>query len=66
PAALNGADEVLVQAFLDERIAFLQIPRLLEQVLARFPDGEADTVDRILEADRWARATTESLISSAS
>ncbi len=40
PALLVGADEVAVEAFLEEKIAFLDIPRVLERVLEAY-SGEA-------------------------
>ena len=35
PAVLNAADEIAVEAFLDRRIPFPDIPKLIEKVLER-------------------------------
>jgi 1-deoxy-D-xylulose-5-phosphate reductoisomerase len=62
PAVLNAADEVLVAAFLEERIAFPQIGEGLERVLDRRTGGAANDLDAVQEADRWARAQAETVI----
>ncbi len=55
PAALNGADEVLVAAFRDRRIRFNDIASILERVLDEHRSGPAETIEIVLEADAWAR-----------
>jgi 1-deoxy-D-xylulose-5-phosphate reductoisomerase len=64
PSVLNAADEVAVHAFLQGEIPFTHIPRVLERVMNSFPGGEALSVGRILEADRWAREEAGSRASS--
>lgn len=60
PALLNAANEVAVAAFLERRIAFLDIPRLIEAVMAKVPRGEVHTLQDVLDADANARlAATE-------
>lgn len=60
PALLNAANEVAVDAFLKQRIAFLDIPRLNEAVMANVPRGEVHTLQDVLDADAAARlAATE-------
>lgn len=54
-AVLNGANEAAVGLFLQERIGFLEIAELVQQALETVPDGPAETLDAILEADRAAR-----------
>lgn len=54
PAYLNAADEVAVTAFLEHRLGFAAIPRVLETVLAAAPDVAA-TWDSIASADVEAR-----------
>jgi 1-deoxy-D-xylulose-5-phosphate reductoisomerase len=54
PAVLNAANEEAVSAFLAGEIPFSGIVRAVEQALAAFPGG-GDTLQDILEADRWAR-----------
>ncbi len=57
PAVLNAANEQAVALFLDEKIAFLDIPRLIEQICDRHhtQNRSNPNLDDILEADRWAR-----------
>ena len=54
-AILNGANEAAVALFLSDRIAFLDIPRLVETALDRVPALDAAGLDDIFEADRAAR-----------
>ena len=54
-AILNAANEVAVEAFLDERIRFTEIPAILEETLSRIPSRLADSVDVVLEDDGHAR-----------
>ena len=55
PVALNSADEIAVAAFLDGLIAFNDIPRLIESVLAATKTGNLESINDVLEADRTAR-----------
>ena len=64
PAVLNAGDEIAVAAFLRGDIPFTQIPLLLARLLDACPRGAADSVEEILEADRWARERAESIASS--
>ena len=55
PAAANGANEQAVSLFLQEKIGFLDIPRLVEAAVARQPAAAGDTLESVLEADQAAR-----------
>lgn len=57
PAVLNAANEQAVDLFLREKIQFLDIPRLIEQVCDRHHPHNLPqpTLDDILAADQWAR-----------
>ncbi|MHB8619716.1 MAG: 1-deoxy-D-xylulose-5-phosphate reductoisomerase [Chloroflexota bacterium] len=55
PTVLAAADEEAVQLFLDERIGFLDIPRLVERTLELHESFPTATLGDILEADVWAR-----------
>ncbi len=59
PAVLNAANEVAVEAFLDGKLAFTDIPRLVEQTLTELPMMAADELSTILEADRLARQAAQ-------
>ena len=60
--ALNAADEVLVDAFLRERIRYLDIQELLQKVMDRHRSGDASDPESIFRADAEARELTEKLI----
>jgi len=53
--ALNAADEVAVAAFLEGRIRFDQIPRIIEDVLAATNSGKLESIRAVLETDADAR-----------
>jgi 1-deoxy-D-xylulose-5-phosphate reductoisomerase len=56
PAALNAANEVAVHAFLDGRIRFTDIVRVVEDAAARVPSpGKGATLDEVFAADVAAR-----------
>ncbi|MFM7448598.1 MAG: 1-deoxy-D-xylulose-5-phosphate reductoisomerase [Leptolyngbyaceae cyanobacterium] len=57
PAVLNAANEQAVALFLEEKIRFLDIPRLIEQACDRYQvhNTATPTLEDILEADQWAR-----------
>ncbi len=55
PAAANGANEQAVALFLEGKIGFLDIPRLVEAAMDRQDPGVV-TLEAVLEADREARA----------
>jgi 1-deoxy-D-xylulose-5-phosphate reductoisomerase len=56
PIALNAANEVAVEAFLDGRIGFLSIADVIEEVLGAVPEfGEMQSMDAIKAVDAWAR-----------
>lgn len=62
PCVLNAADEVAVEAFLNKRINFIDIPRIIAQVI----DGHKKIIDpsleEVLSTDTWARAEASRVI----
>jgi len=65
PAALNAANEVAVAAFLEGRLGFLEIPRVIEAVLERHANQAVTALADVLGADRWARDLAESMLARA-
>ncbi|WP_428937258.1 1-deoxy-D-xylulose-5-phosphate reductoisomerase [Fontivita pretiosa] len=61
-AVLNAANEVAVKAFIDRRIGFGMISRIVELTIRSSRLQPEPSLDDLLEADRAARATAESLI----
>jgi 1-deoxy-D-xylulose-5-phosphate reductoisomerase len=62
PAVLNASNEVAVQAFLDKRIPFLAIARLVDKVMQEHELAPAKELEAILAADTWARRRAEAII----
>jgi 1-deoxy-D-xylulose-5-phosphate reductoisomerase len=61
PAILSASNEVAVQAFLDGRVAWWQIPTIVEETL-RAGSGNADEVADVLAADREARERATKIV----
>jgi 1-deoxy-D-xylulose-5-phosphate reductoisomerase len=59
---LNAANELAVEAFLQEKIGFLDIPRIIGKVVAKHTNTVASSLDQILTADSWARQTAQNVI----
>jgi 1-deoxy-D-xylulose-5-phosphate reductoisomerase len=59
---LNASNEVLVQAFLDEKIGFRAIDQVIAQVLDEMPLCKANQLESILECDMEVRRLTQNLI----
>jgi len=62
PAALCAADEVAVELFLSQRIGFVDIARLIEQVLERHQAVAGPGIAEVMAADSWARETVMELV----
>lgn len=63
PAALNAANEVAVDTFLNGRLAFHDIPTVIESVInAHSHDGNEFTLESVLKADAWAREQAQALV----
>ena len=62
PVVLSSADEVVVEAFLDACIGFMDIPAILASVMDKHVIIPDPTLSDILEVDRWAKSTARSLI----
>ena len=62
PAVLNAANEVAVQAFLEDAIGFLDIPRLIRAAMDGHQPKPVTSLDVVMEADRWARRLTHEAV----
>jgi 1-deoxy-D-xylulose-5-phosphate reductoisomerase len=65
PAVLNAANEVAVNAFLERRVGFMEIPRLIAGVMAQHRPAAGSGLDDVLEADAWARRAAAAWIDEA-
>ena len=63
PAVLNAANEVAVDAFLNRRCSFADIPRAIVRALENLPASAPASLEDLLDADREARRRTEKLLS---
>ncbi len=61
--ALNAADEVAVEAFLEGTIPFTSIPRTIEAVLEVTPSRHPETIQEVLELDQEARRAAHRVVS---
>lgn len=59
PAILNAANEVAVDAFLKERVGYLEIAAIVADTLERFDPPAPSSLDAVLDVDREARALAE-------
>lgn len=62
PCILNAANEVVVQAFLEDRVGFLQMSEIIEEVMSKAHYINEPTLDDYVETDKNIRQTTNELI----
>ncbi len=55
PATLNAANEIAVQAFLDNKIRLSDIPRIIESVMNEHETQKVADLETVLSADKTAR-----------
>jgi 1-deoxy-D-xylulose-5-phosphate reductoisomerase len=64
PAILNAANEIAVQAFLDRKIGFMAIPKVVEKTLESFDFSEPESLAAVQESDKRSRSLAASIIKS--
>ena len=62
PAVLNAANEIAVAFFLEKKIGFDRISRLIEETMHRHRIVSEPALEEILSADRWARRTARQIV----
>ena len=62
PAGLNAANEVAVEAFLDEEIPFKDIAETIRMAMNNHKPHTIDSLEDVQSADRWAREEVRKLI----
>ncbi len=55
PAVLNAANEIAVAKFIDKKIGFLDIPRIIEKTMNAYTVKYNYDLEDVLKADAWAR-----------
>jgi 1-deoxy-D-xylulose-5-phosphate reductoisomerase len=59
---LNAADEIAVDAFLNERISFTALPEVVAETLSRVPVKNPKSVGEVLEIDRESREVARACV----
>jgi 1-deoxy-D-xylulose-5-phosphate reductoisomerase len=62
PTILNAANEIAVEAFLNEAVRFTDISKIIERTMAEFLPDPATTLEIVLQADEQARVVAERII----
>jgi 1-deoxy-D-xylulose-5-phosphate reductoisomerase len=62
PVVLNAANEVAVEAFLQERLPFTGIARIIARTMAAHPVESASSLEAVRGVDRWARERARALV----
>jgi len=62
PTVLNAANEIAVDAFLNERVRFTDIPVIIERCMKQFDAKPADSLEIILDVDKQARKLSNQII----
>ena len=64
PGTLNAANEVAVNAFLKNKIGFLDIPEVVEKTLQEVSCQNLDTLESVVENDQLSRKIAQSFVKS--
>ena len=62
PTVLNAANEIAVEAFLNEKVRFTDIPVIIERCMSQFEANAAKTLAIVLAADAQARVISKQII----
>lgn len=62
PTVLNAANEIAVEAFLNEEVKFTDIALIIERSMAQFKPDNADSLELVLQADQQARDVAKTVI----
>jgi 1-deoxy-D-xylulose-5-phosphate reductoisomerase len=60
--AFNSADEILVKAFIDEKIGFTQITDILEDILNKITPQKLESIEDIIDFDTEIKSITNNII----
>ncbi len=63
PAVMNAANEVAVEAFLNNQLSFLSISQVIEKTMYQHQGEDLTTIEQALHADLWGRHKARELIS---
>jgi len=64
PVVLNAADEIAVDLFLKEKIRFVDIPKIIKEVMDNHKIIKDANLEEIMEVDKWAREEAKKIVRS--
>ena len=64
PGTLNASNEIAVEAFLGNKIGFLDISKTIEKTILAAPASNVDTLAKVMENDQLSRQIAKSVIES--
>ena len=59
---LNAANEIAVSSYLEERITFVSIPRVIEHALDAHEERPVETIEGVRDVDAWARQYSQNVV----
>ncbi len=62
PAVLNAANEIAVDKFLNKKIQFIEIPKIIRKAIDAHQKVDNPTIDQIVEIDQWAREFVKEVV----
>ncbi len=62
PCVLNSSNEVAVEAFLDSKISFTSIPRVVSETMSAHRVLKTDSIDTVISASNWAKGKAAEIV----
>ncbi len=62
PCVLNAANEIAVKAFLDEKILFTDISRVVSDTMAEHMVIKGETIEEVISASEWAKQRAKEIV----
>jgi len=62
PVVLNAANEIAVNKFLNKKIKFVQIPKIIRETIEAHNKVDNPNIDEIIEIDKWARQFVKEVV----
>lgn len=62
PCILNAANEVVVQAFLTDKISFLQMPEIIEEIMSKASFVKTPNLEDYIQTDKEIRISTSAMV----
>lgn len=63
PCVLNAANEIVVQAFLEDKVGFLKMSEIIAETMNRMPMIKSPSIEDYIQCDKETRLLTNDLIS---